>query len=211
MKRQRRVTKEAPQHIRVSAQAPSLAADVGLYVVEGVRGEVREAAVLEVAPQQLHGVEVRRVRRKPDDVAARMSDQPVPYERVLVGAPAVPDEDERTAHMAREMAKKAQHLRTANVHPRVQGQREGDLSPTGRHDQGADAGDLLVRARAHGEQGRGAARRPCPAEYRHHQEASFIEADQMRAEAPEFFLPWPSRPESTRAPADHRAPWPAAA
>jgi len=205
------MTKETPQHVRVSGQAPSLAADVGLNVVEGVRCEVREAAVLEVAPQQFHRVEVWRVGRKPDDVAARMSGQPLPHERVLVRAPAIPDQDERTAHMAREMAKKAHHLRTANVHARVQSQRQGDLSPTRRHDQGADPGDLLVRARTYGEQGRGAARRPRTAEYRQHQEAGFIEADQVGAETPEFFLPWPSPPESTRAPADHRAPWPAAA
>src|SRR2546427_12910603 len=72
MKRQCRMTKETPQHVRVSGQAPSLAADVGLNVVEGVRCEVREAAVLEVAPQQFHRVEVWRVGRKPDDVAARI-------------------------------------------------------------------------------------------------------------------------------------------
>src|SRR5213594_683222 len=106
MKRQRRVAKETPQHVRTSDQAPALAADVGLNVVEGVRGEVREAAVLEVAPQQFHGIEVRRVGRKPDDMAARMSGQPVPHERVLVRAPTIPDQDERTAHMAREMTKK---------------------------------------------------------------------------------------------------------
>src|SRR5207302_1084755 len=81
MKRQCRMTKETPQHVRVSGQAPSLAADVGLNVVEGVRCEVREAAVLEVAPQQFHRVEVWRVGRKPDDVAARMSGQPLPCER----------------------------------------------------------------------------------------------------------------------------------
>src|SRR3989449_5520237 len=89
MKRQCRMTKETPQHVRVSGQAPSLAADVGLNVVEGVRCEVREAAVLEVAPQQFHRVEVWRVGRKPDDVAARMSGQPLPHERVLVRAPAI--------------------------------------------------------------------------------------------------------------------------
>src|SRR5207245_10087819 len=148
---------------------------------------------------------------KPAARGARISCQPVPHERVLARAPALPDQHERTAHMAREMAKKAQHLRTANVHPRVQSQRQGDLSPTRRHDQGADPGDLLVRARTYGEQGRGAARRPRTAEYRQHQEAGFIEADQVGAGTPEFFLPWPSPPDSTRAPADHRAPWPAAA
>jgi hypothetical protein len=68
-----------------------------------------------------------------------------------------------------------------------------------------------VRAGAHSEPGRLAARGPGATKHRHHQEAGFIEADQVGAETPQFFLPWPSRCESTRAPAGHRALWPAAA
>lgn len=195
----------------MAGEAPALAADAGLDLVGGIGGEVGETAVFEVAPQELHGVEVRRVGRQPDDVAPRMSGQPVLHGRVLVRAPAIPQEDERSADVAREMAEKAQDLRAANVEAWVQGQGEGHAPPPGRQDQGADPGDLLVRTRAYGEQRRLAAWRPRAAQHRHHQEAGFIEADQMGVEAPQFFLPWPSRHESTRAPADHHAPWPAAA
>src|SRR3989442_4473422 len=175
----------------MSGEAPSLEAHAGVDLAGGVGGKVREPAVFEIAPEEFHGVDIRRIGRKPDDVAARMSGQPGPHERVLVRAAAIPQQDEGTAHMAGEMAKKAQDLRTPNVAARVQGQGQHEVSAARRHDEGADAGDLLVRARGHGQRRRRAAWRPGPAEHRHHQESRFIEADQMGAEVPEFFYPGP--------------------
>src|SRR5438105_14368682 len=96
-------------------QAPTLAAHGGLDLVDGVWGEVREAAVLKVAPEQFHGIEVRRVWRKPEAVAARMSRQPGSDECVLVRAPTIPDQDEGPAHVTGEMAKKPSHLGAPNV------------------------------------------------------------------------------------------------
>jgi len=193
------VAKEAPQQLGMASHAAPLAADRSLDVVRGVGGEVRQAAVLEIAPEELHRVEVRRVRRKPDEVAARMSVKPGPHELVLVGAPTIPEQDEWSADLTGEMAKKPPDLGTPNVAVRMQRQRQGELPAPRRHDQRANAGDLLVRARPHGDRRGRAARRPRPAEDRHHQEAGFIEADEMSAESVEFFLPWPTRPESTHA------------
>src|SRR4030095_8136782 len=128
----------------------TLVADRSLDVLRGVRGEVRQAAVLQVAPKELHGVEVRRVRREPDDVAARMSGEPGPHELVLVRAPTITEQDEWPADLTGEMAKKPPDLGAPNVALRMQGQRQGDLAAPRRHDQRANAGDLLVRARPHG-------------------------------------------------------------
>jgi hypothetical protein len=115
------VPKETPQQLRMSGEAASLPAHRGLDLVEGVRGEVREAAVLQVAPEQFHGVELRRVGRQPDDVAARMGGQPGPHERVLVRAPAIPQEEEGAADVPGEMPKEASDLGTADVASWVQG------------------------------------------------------------------------------------------
>jgi len=199
------VTKEAPQQLGVPSHAATLVADRSLDVVRGVGGEVRQAAVLQVAPKELHGVEVRRVRREPDDVAARMSGEPGPHELVLVRAPTIPEQDEWPADLTGEMAKKPPDLGAPNVALRMQGQRQGDLAAPRRHDQRANAGDLLVRARPHGHRRGRAAPRPRPAEDRHHQEAGFIEADEMSAESLQFFLPWPNRPGSTHARDGRRA------
>ena len=204
------MAEETPQQLRMVGQAAALPAHGGLDLVDGVGGEVREAAVLEVAPEQFHGIEVRRVRRKPDAVTARMSLQPGSDERVLVRAPTIPDQDEGTAHVTGEMAKKPSPLGAPNVEPGRQRQGQGDAATPGRPDQRPDPGHLLMMARVDGECRRDAAGRPRPAKDGQHQKAGFIETDQVGAEAVEFFLPWPSRPESTRARDDRRAPWPAA-
>ncbi len=192
------------------AEASSLAAHVALDLVRSVRCEVGEAAVLEIAPEELDGIEVRGIGRKPDDTAAGMSCQPPLHERVLVRTAAIPYEDERTAHVAGEMVEKPQHLGTSNVEPRIESQGQRDLPAPRRHDQRPDAGHLLMMARVDRHRRRHAAGRPRAAQDRHHQEARFIETDQVSAEAVQFFLPWPSRAESTRARDDRRVPWPAA-
>ena len=174
------------------------------FVVSG--GEVRQAAVLQVAPEELHRVQIRGVWRKPDDATARMSDEPGSHELVLVGASPIPEQDEWPADLTSEMAKKSQYLGAPNVAVRMQRQRQSDLPAPWRHDQRANARDLLVRARPHGNRRGGAAGRPRPAKDRHHQEADFIEADEMRAEPVEFFLPWPNPPGSTPAHDGRRAP-----
>jgi hypothetical protein len=193
------VTKEASQQFGVPSHAAPLVADRSLDVFRGVGREVRQAAVLQVAPEELHRVEVRRVRREPDDVAARMRGEPGPHELVLVRAPTIPEQEEWPADVTGEMAEKPQDLGAPNVAVRMQGQRQGDLPAPRRHDQRPNAGDLLVRARPHGDRRGRAARRPRPAEDRHHQEAGFIEADEMGAESMEFFLPWPTPPGATPA------------
>ena len=104
------MAKEAPQQPWTAAQAPALAAHVPLDLVDGVRSEVRESAVLEIAPEQLHGVEVGRIGRKPDDLPARMPGQPRAHELVLVWVAAIPDEEHGPPHVAREMAEKPQDL-----------------------------------------------------------------------------------------------------
>ena len=123
------MTKEAPQQLRVASQASALAGHRGLDVVRGVRSEVRQAAVFEIAPEEFHRVEVGRVRRKPDDLAAWMRGEPRAHELVLVGASAIPEQDEWPPDVAGEMAKKPQHLGSANVALRMQSQRQGEAPP----------------------------------------------------------------------------------
>jgi hypothetical protein len=52
----------------MASQMPSLTAHAGLDVIGGVRGEVREPAVRQVAPEEFDGIELGRVRWQPDDV-----------------------------------------------------------------------------------------------------------------------------------------------
>ena len=61
MKRQARVSEEAPEQGRMSSQAPALAANVPADLLDAVRSEVREATVFQVAPEQFHRVEFGRI------------------------------------------------------------------------------------------------------------------------------------------------------
>src|SRR6516164_11309279 len=91
---------EAPQQGRMSPQAAALATDVPADLLDAVRREIREAGVLQVAPEQFHRVEFGRVGRQPGEVPATMRDQPGGDDTMLVGEPAIPDEDDWTAHVA---------------------------------------------------------------------------------------------------------------
>lgn len=109
--------------------------------------------------------------------------------------------------VAGEVAKKPEHLRSPDIHPREERQGEGDLAAVGRHDQGADARHLFMGASAHGQRRRDSAWRPCAPENRHHQKAGFIESDQVGAESTEFFLPGPTPADATRGSDDRCALW----
>src|SRR6516164_1984893 len=129
VKRQARVSEEAPQQGRMSPQAAALATDMPADLLNAIRREIREAGVLQVAPEQFHRVEFGRVGRQPGEVPATMSDQPGGDDPMLVGESAIPDEDDRTAHVATKVLEKPTPLRPANVlsaRARVSCRRRGD-------------------------------------------------------------------------------------
>jgi hypothetical protein len=117
MKRQVRVSEEAPQQGWMSPQAPTLAADMPADLLDAVRREIREAPVLEVAPEQLDGVQFGRVGGQPDDVPATMATQPRGDDAVRMGAPAIPEEDDRPTNVTGQVLEKPAHLRPSNVPP----------------------------------------------------------------------------------------------
>ena len=89
MKRKGGVAEKAPQQVATPGEATALEADVVPDVVDGVRGEVRQATVLERAPQFFDRVEFRRVRRKPDGVPAWVGGQPLAQYSIISGQVSV--------------------------------------------------------------------------------------------------------------------------
>src|SRR6516164_8854589 len=87
VKRQARVSEEAPQQGRMSPQAAALATDMPADLLDAVRREIREAGVLQVAPEQFHRVEFGRVGRQPGEAPATMRDQPGGDDTMLAGEP----------------------------------------------------------------------------------------------------------------------------
>src|SRR5215813_9487576 len=110
MKRQGRVAEETPEQFRMSGHSTSFPTHPGLDLGGRVGSEVGETAVLQVALEEFHGVELGRVGRQPDRVTAAMSLEPGADEPMFVRAPAIPEQDEGAAHVPAEVTKKPPHL-----------------------------------------------------------------------------------------------------
>ncbi len=87
-----------------------------------------------------------------------------------------------------ELAKEGEDLGAAHVLLGVKGQIKRDATALRRHDEGADARDLLVGTPAHDKGGGLSTGRPGPSDQRGHHEPRLVEADQACLEAGEFFL-----------------------
>src|SRR5215510_7947057 len=146
-KRQLAVTKEAPQDRGMPRDASALTPNMSADVVDGIGRQVREPTVLEIAPQQLHRVELGRVGRQAHDMPGAMSGQPSGDEAMPVGEPAIPDEDDRTRDVTGQMLEKPPHLRSANVLPRIERERQGDPTAVGEADD-QEADDEAIRSEA---------------------------------------------------------------
>lgn len=164
--------------------APDSPADLG----ESIRRKVGEPPILEMVPDLLLRLQLRRVRWQPDDVPVAMGSEVATHLPVPVRIPVVPEQDERPAEMSPEMPEELENVRAANVLAGMEGKVQGDAPAARRHDERADRGDLLVRACPHGQRGSAPARRPRAAEQRGHQKPRFVEANQARPESGQFFL-----------------------
>ena len=87
-----------------------------------------------------------------------------------------------------ELAQEVEDLGATYVLLGVKRQVERDATTARRHDEGADARDLLVGTLAHDEGGRLSTGRPGSPDERGHHEPCLVEADQACLEAGEFFL-----------------------
>ena len=201
------MTKEVSQELLTTAEQARFVADFTMDLGDLVGNEVREPPVLQVRPDLFRGIEFGGVGRQPDDVPAAVGLEPSPDGPVTMRLAAIPEQDHRLSEVPIELLEEVEDLGTADVHLGMEGESESQSLSTGRHDYGAEAGDLLVRARTNRE-GRGdATAAPRPPHQRVHQKAGFTRADQAGAQAREFFLPGASPRGATAGPAARRAPW----
>src|SRR3989442_2010069 len=106
---QARVPQEGDGQRRSAADAGKPGSKRPAQREDGGRTEVGEFAALEVAPDLLDGVQLRRVARQSFDRQPRaLSDEIVPHQPALVSAEPVPDQDDVTAReVALERPQKA--------------------------------------------------------------------------------------------------------
>ncbi len=182
------MTEETFEQGGTMGHAPGFAPDRPANLGKIVRREVGEPPILEMTPDLLLRLQLRRVRRQPDHVPVAMGREVATYLPVPVRIPAVPQQHERPAEMAPEMPEEFEDVRAADILAGMESQVEGDAPAARRHDECADRRDLLVRAGPDRQQRGLAPQRPCAAEQRGHQKPRFVQADQARAESGQFFL-----------------------
>lgn len=188
MKRQLGVSKKAFEQLGRVSQPPDFPADLAVDLPDIIGGEVGEAAVFEIGPELLDGVELGGVGWEPFDVPVGSGREPPADLAVPVGPSKIPQQDHRAPEVPVEVAEEAEDVRSPDVFPGMQGQIEGDAAPARGDHEGPHAGDFFVGPRAE-RQPRGASpEAPGAAEDRGHQKARFIQADQSGVEAGEFFF-----------------------
>lgn len=149
--------------------------------------EVREAAVLEIRPEVVDGIEIGSVGWETFDVPVGAGSQPLADLAVPVRAGPVPQHDHRTPEVV-EVAEHPEDLGPPDIFPGIERQVEGEASAPGRHAEHAEAGDFLVGPRPDGQPRGYPAESPGAAQDRGHQEARFVQAEQPGTQASQFFL-----------------------
>lgn len=171
----------------MSHQPAGFLLDLSLDLLHLVGGEIRQAAIFEIGPDLLDGIELGSIRREPFRVPVGGGLQIVLHAAMAVRATEIPQEDTGPSVMAGEVAEKAEDVGAADIFLGTERQVEGDpVAARGDH-EGAEPGDFFMRSGAERKRRGESAKAPGPANDWGHQEAGLIEADQPGAEAREFF------------------------
>ena len=158
---------------------------------EGVEIEewpVGQRVGLQVTPDILHGIEFGSIRGKEMNVQARMTLNPVLYSLGAVSLQAVPDQDDWTIQLAKELTQKGDGQIGIDVDIRMQSEIEMWAVTTRTDRQGGDGRDFLVCPCALVEHRRLSARTPTAARQRSHHQAAFIKKNQVSFQLLCFFF-----------------------
>ena len=170
-----------------TGRAPGMASEVTEVIEQLV--DAQRAAVsklgLEMVPDLLIGVELRRIGGKALDHQARMARQEAVESRPAVDRAAVPQHDDRPAQLAQQLAQEAGDFKLGEI-----GKVEVAVKPQAmahRTDANCRDGGNLVAGVAMQEQRGLAAGRPRAAHAGNQQKATFVQKRQMSTQAPGFF------------------------
>src|SRR5437667_8147141 len=189
----RRVETRLQQRLR-SADALQGAHDMQCERHEpGVVG-VRQG-VLRLGPNELIGIELRRVDRKPMNLQAWVSAQDALDVMPSMDLPAIPQEHDWPAEVTQQLPEKGDDLGASDV-AGMEIKVQPEPVATGRHGERRNDRDL-VTAVAVPKLRRTTDGGPGLADIRDEQESTFIEERQMGAPARGVFLSGATRPAST--------------
>lgn len=143
---------------------------------------------LQVAPDVLGWIKLRRIRRQKLQTPIFLTGDVVSYATSPMGHEPIPYQREGTLKMPAQLLQERKNLSGVDVRLRMKAKKQPDAGSIGRDGQSGDDGNLPIRVGPMSEQGSLAARRPRPSHQRHHQEAAFVDKDERRAYARGVFF-----------------------
>jgi hypothetical protein len=187
--RQPGVAQEVERQGRMATDAGTAPAERAAERVEVRRAEIGELGALDVAPDRLHGVQLRRIPRK------ALGGQPSPLARQVVAHRAtpmrrqsIPDQDHWPPPEVAAKVTQESDQRPIGIASRLRLKEEPSPAPIPPEGQRAGHGQPLPVAARMRQDRRFAARRPGPADDRLLREAAFVLEDEPRAPAAGVFF-----------------------
>lgn len=152
------------------------------------RSMVCEGIHLEVAPERFGRVQFRGIRRKElhMEFAAALEKSVDIFG--AVSKQSIPKDEQRSLELGSEFFEKPYDLRAGNIGIGVEGKVKSHPLADRGESQGGDHGNLLVRAGLLIEDGGLTSRRPSASEQRSHQDAAFVNKNEMGFQLMGFFL-----------------------
>lgn len=140
---------------------------------------IGQGVVLEVAPQVFDRIELGCVRRQINGSDMGLRGDERLDDAGTVGLQPIPDEDPGGVKLAVELAQESADRNGVEIGVGVEPKVQLHRIARGRHTQCADDGDLLMRPGPLLEHGRNAARMPGAPHQRRHQQARFVDEDEI--------------------------------
>lgn len=109
---------------------------------------------------------------------ARMALEPTVHDPGAMGCQTIPNQNNRSVQMTRELTQEVLHLGGSNTLFRMQPKVQGNPISAGPNTQSSHNGDMLVRAHALVQHRCLASRGPTAANQRGHQQSTFVNKNQ---------------------------------
>jgi len=182
------VVNERPQEVLAALYPASMTVSSRGELFDFRGSEVCERVVLQVAPDLLHGIELRCVGREPHHVKAAMATDEGRDGAAAMDAESVPDQDDWTLQVAQEVAEEIDGPRDVDVSVCCEGEVKSHPPPPRRHCQCSDDRSLLPVTAALVQHRSLAAWRPGPPDQRRGEQTTLVQEDQMGVQPPGAFF-----------------------
>lgn len=152
------------------------------------RGDIRQRIALEIAPEHLDRIEFGSVGREVGVVHAFGTGEVPVHELGAVGVGTVPDHQKGLLNLAAQLPEESPRSQGGDVGVGVEGKIKSYALAARRNAQSGDGGHFSMRPACAAKDRGAPAQCPGSPNERGHQEAAFVDEDDIRLQAAGFFL-----------------------